>query len=106
MPASTCKATIIFLCLSKIFDFGGAKKSIKVDKKRRIWLPYFKGCASKLDFTALLKSPLYMVADFWAEKSVNVDFRGGKVDKKSVLDPKVVLNQKVDFQYLFLLKMT
>jgi len=73
-------------------DFGGQK----VDKKDQ--LPNFKGRACNLDFPALNESNFaaFITACqlFEPEKSVEVDFRGQKVDKKSIFDPKFDLKSR------------
>jgi len=97
--------------LSKKLDFGGAKsqkstlQSVFEAKNlinETLWLPNFKGRACKLDFPALHESKFAAYFTGWLivgpEKSVKVDFLCRRVDKKSVLDPKV---EKVDFKCRF-----
>jgi len=61
-------------------------------------LPNFKGRACKLDFPALHESNFaayftgYQILG--PEKSVKVDLRGRKVDKKSIFDPKFDFKSK------------
>jgi len=73
--------------------------------KKTLRLPNFKGRACYLDFPALHESNFAAYFTRWQlfgpEKSVNVDFRGRKVDKKSVLDPKVDLTSKSRLRYNF-----
>jgi len=56
-----------------------------------LWLPNFKAC--KLDFPVLHESN-FAAYFTGSEKSVKCDIKGRKVDKMSVLDPKVDLKLK------------